>query len=353
MRNSFFSPVLLLVFVVAVWQFPSMVVSQSSTDVLKMLRSDIMRQTQKVQGKILYRSLWSGNGTNMKIFGLIRSPGYQEALGVTPEQMEKFAAVQQAFQSNPKVVAVMQQMQEYQKPDDPLFEKVSSETKKLYLAEQEKFATLMAEELPKELGQVLTPEQKKKIQEIQIAAMEYIPLLNPEMFHALDLTEEQKAEMDAIKKEFGPEFDKVSENLIDAMNEGMDLIYGQIEKDGIKVTSMAELQKYQSEAIKKLEAAGVNYKTTAKDKVDYAQDFVKRFKFKMFDVLTDEQMKRMSDLINNPPDYMKTIVENLKKSRESRVASGDWRPGFDSWQPGDPIPEEYLKVRKAKFPQRK
>ena len=353
MRNSFFSPVLLLVFVVAGWLLTSKATAQSPPDILKILRSDVMRQGQKMQGKITYRSLWSGSGTDMMLLGLVRRPEYQEALGITQEQMESFNATQQAFQRNPKVVAAMQQMQKYQTPDDPYFEKMSPESQKNFLAEQEKFATLMAEELPRELGKVLTPDQKKKIQEIQIAAMEYIPLLNPEMFHALDLTEEQKAEMEAIKKEFGPEFDEVAESLIDAMNEGMDLVYDQIEKDGTKVTSGAELQKYQREAIKKLEASGVNYKMIAKNKVDNAQDFVKRFKFRMFDVLTDAQMKRMWDLIHNPPDYMKKIVENLKKNRESKVASGEWRPGFDSWKPGDPIPNEYIETRKAKFPKKK
>jgi len=77
----------------------------------------------------------------------------------------------------------------------------------------------------------------------------------------------------------------------------------------------------------------------------------------MFDVLTDEQWERMIDLIDNPPDYVKKILDEKRKAREAETASsgesGEWQPGPGSWQPGDGIPAGYRierETRSRQFP---
>ncbi|MCL2625176.1 MAG: hypothetical protein FWD31_16065, partial [Planctomycetaceae bacterium] len=80
--------------------------------------------------------------------------------------------------------------------------------------------------------------------------------------------------------------------------------------------------------------------------------FINQMKFKMFDVLTDEQFERMTDLIDNPPDYVKKVIAQMRKMRgEDDSESNEW----GSWQPGDGIPAEYLKHRqemKKRFPKK-
>jgi len=77
-------------------------------------------------------------------------------------------------------------------------------------------------------------------------------------------------------------------------------------------------------------------------------------KFKMFDVLTDEQLERMIDLIDNPPDYVKKVIAQMR-NWQGRDEPGEWQPGVNSWKPGDGIPAEYLKHRqemKKRFPKK-
>ncbi len=84
------------------------------------------------------------------------------------------------------------------------------------------------------------------------------------------------------------------------------------------------------------------------------KEIAKKLKFKMFDVLTDEQMERMAELIDNPPDYIKKMSGRLK-ANTTNGQDGQWKPDENSWKPGDAIPEEYLeqrKERKKNFPKK-
>ena len=85
-----------------------------------------------------------------------------------------------------------------------------------------------------------------------------------------------------------------------------------------------------------------------------------KLKIKMFDVLTDEQWKRLQELVDHPPDYMKRRItqdrqdmERIRKAGESAASSaGGWQPGPGSWKPGDGIPETYRIERnqRSRFP---
>ena len=322
-------------------------------DIAKLFTSDVMRQSMKNQMKASYRSMWNGSGTNMMLYGVAQNPDFQEALGVTEEQSEQLKKLGQAFQSNPEALAAMQELQKFQNPADPFFEKATNDVKEGFLAAQAKFGQLMIADISKGMEQVFTPEQKRMTQEILIASMGTLPIPNPEMFEALDLTDEQREQMEAIKKELELEFEQVADELVDGMYASFDLLLEEAKKDGVKMTTMDELEKAMEKTAEKLKARGIDYKASGKAKLAGAQDFVKTFKFKMYDVLTDAQMKKMWDLINKPPKYMEKILAKLKKNYEERSQSTGWQPGPQSWQPGDPIPAEYIEHRKAKFPKKK
>jgi len=83
--------------------------------------------------------------------------------------------------------------------------------------------------------------------------------------------------------------------------------------------------------------------------------FSTQFKVKMFDVLTDEQWKRLQELIDNPPAHAMGLLKLMKEmngeSENGKNSGGGYVPGPNSWRPGDPIPEEYRQQRnRGNFP---
>lgn len=341
-----------LVFLTIVSVAP-IVSAQGPPDLMRMYTSEVMREGMKNQMKSSYRSMWNGKGTYMMLYGLSQNPDFQEALGVTKEQAEEFKKLGTSFHSNPEVAKTMQEMQSLQKPNDPFLEQANEETKQAFLAAQDKFGQLMMNDIHQGMERIFTTDQKRKMQEIEIATMELMPLMNPEMFEALDLSEGQKSEMEKIKSELQKEFDQVSNDMVDGVYASFDYLLKESQKAGLKASGMKEFEENMEKTAKKLEASGINYKSVTQEKMKTAEEFVKKFKFQMYDVLTDEQMDRLARLINNPPDYMKKIVARLKKNREARAKATTWVPSPDSWRPGDPIPQEYIQHRQARFPKRK
>ena len=319
-------------------------------DMLRLLTSDVMRQSQMNQMRMAHRALWTGQGTNMMIYALVQQSEFKDALGITEAQDAELRNTGHSFYANPEVSALAEELQKLQ--SDPYFENASQETIQAFLTAQDRFAQLMHDNIHQEMGRILTADQKRKMQEILIAGMEFVPLINPEMFEALDLTEQQRNEVRAIQEELTAEYETVTNDLLEAQHAGLDLLYQQMKNDGVTAANMQEFHGRMEEAVTKLKSQGIDYRMTSKDKIDQAQDFVKKFKFQMFDVLTDAQMDKMSDLINNPPKHAEAFVARLKRNREAQSKAGTWQPGAHSWQPGDPIPEEYIEQRRARFPRR-
>lgn len=351
-RTTFITTTFFLVF--ACTLTPRIFAQGGPPDLLQRFTSPVMKEAQKIQGRIMFRSLWDGSGTSSMVFAMVLDNAeYRQLLGVSPEQLEQIKAASRAAGANPEFVAAMQEVQNLTNPSDPFFLNASDDTAKSYLDATEKMTRIMTQVMPQEMDKVVTPEQRRRMQEFEIASMGFMPFINPEMFEALDLTEEQRQQIEAIKKELEPEFDRIADELTEAQFAAMDAVYEQMKADGVTITNFGEMNKKIDDAIKRLEAkSGKDYRMTAEKKVEAARDFVKKFKFKMFDVLTDAQMKKMWDLTHKPPQYMQTVLAKLKKSYEERSKMASWRPGANSWQPGDPIPQEYIEHRKARFPKR-
>ena len=348
------TPITFLLTVLAVFSSLSSLPAQTG-NLMEMFTSPVMQEADKIRGRIMYRSLWEGTGTSSMIFALVtHSPDFQEALGVSAEQVEQLKAATFTIAANPDFAAATAEIEKLTSPNDPYFMKASPETTKAYLAATEKMTKAMTLLMPQEMDKLITPEQKQRMLEIQIAAMGVFPIPTPEMFEALDLTDEQREQLEVIKKEMEVDFDRICDELTESQHAAMGAVYAQMQQDGVKVANFGELDAKINEAIKKLETkSGKDYRMTAEEKVKSAQDFTKTLKFKMFDVMTDAQMKKMWDLINKPPKYMDKILPKLKKSYEERSKTPGWQPGSNAWQPGDPIPADYIEHRKAKFPKKK
>ncbi|MDR0328113.1 MAG: hypothetical protein LBI05_07460 [Planctomycetaceae bacterium] len=195
---------------------------------------------------------------------------------------------------------------------------------------------------------ILTPEQQKRMNEALIANMGLLPIVSPNMFEALNLTEAQKQRMKTLQKELEPDFEKHLESIANAQKKLEDWRSAEINKqEGTQEEKMRA-------ADKKL-AGDPEYKKILDEIQTMNKTFAARFKTAMFDVLTDVQWERLQELVDNPPDIAKILEEKLREGNAKSEASGGWQPGPDSWKPGDPIPEQYRKERnqRGNFPRAK
>ena len=324
-------------------------------NLLDMFTSDVRQRLQQAMAEDTYQSLWDGTGTNtMMYFLMTEAPEYREAIGITPEQLQQLRDLNAADAAGPEFTAALAEVEKFDTPGDPFSLNADEATKTAIVAAQRNVGKIMSTQIALAMEAVTTPEQQQRMKEIQIASMDMFPIPNPSMFEALNLTDEQKSQMKEIQAEMEAEFKQTTKDLNDAQWKAMDGLYKQMKADGVKVSNMEELFEKTEEAAKKLnKKLGRDFRFVEKEKYDKAQEFVKQFKFRMYDVLTDDQMSKMWDLINKPPKYMEKVIERLKKSYAKRSQSTGWQPGPDSWKPGDAIPADYIEHRKAKFPKKK
>jgi Ni/Co efflux regulator RcnB len=197
------------------------------------------------------------------------------------------------------------------------------------------------------IADLLTAEQVQKMREFQLVQMESYFGVSARMFDALDLTDAQKQEMAKIKQELDAEVEKIIENYADGqVLEAMMLYeYRQTHgESGAKEDTMVIHQK--------LLATNPEYKKLMEGKKVASKAIAIKIKTKMFDVLTDEQWARLQKLIDDPPEYIKAFRKRSEELAAARAKkAGEYTPGPNAWQPGDPIPEEYRQQRnERRFP---
>jgi len=189
----------------------------------------------------------------------------------------------------------------------------------------------------------LTSEQRQKIQESLLANLGAMPIISLNMFEALDLTDAQREQMEQIKKELEPEFEKTLDKWVNGELALDKRIKEEAfkQRDGILIVDNTLRRKLVAEDPKLKEAFA--------EIQSQGRTFSTRFKIAMFDVLTDEQWFRLQDLIDNPPEHALVFRKMLKKlagesekdESETSESSDVWVPGPISWRPGDAIPEAY------------
>ncbi len=332
----------------------------------KQLRqSDVMQRLQKNSAKQVTRSMWNGKGSNLMAGGLAFVPELREAFGITEEQSQKLGiGGMMEMQNDPVFQEYVAEMQKSQTPDDPFLLKASEEQKQQFLQTQEKFMGYMFDKMSENIDNTLTPEQKVKFQEYQIASMGDQPVVSPDMFEALGLSDSQRGSLDLIRKELESEFEKNMEEMVDYQMEMMDKLLDYLDDD-IDISSsgdqedlqkqVEEMQKKMLDARKKLNTEHPEYKKREDELTAKGKAFANKLKFKMFDVLTDEQMERMAQLIDNPPEDIKKAMKKIKEMQGEQEKAAGYQPNLDSWKPGEPIPDEYLeqrKERKKSFPKK-
>jgi Spy/CpxP family protein refolding chaperone len=182
-----------------------------------------------------------------------------------------------------------------------------------------------------------------------------IPTFSPRMFEALNLTDAQKQQMEAIKNELEPEF----EEKLDSYVKGIRMLrdkssaeYIRLLREGTGDHTWEEQQNASLAAKKKALTEDMELKKYWEEMMSQNQAFATQFRIKMFDVLNDEQWTRFQKLTDDPSEYIKALQKKVKEMMGESEKTDGWMPGPNSWRPGDPIPVEYRQERQERTRQR-
>jgi Spy/CpxP family protein refolding chaperone len=294
------------------------------------------------------RMFWDGRFIYEMAVDSLIDPEIRSALGVSDEQHREIQAARgkamSAFADNPEIEKLHDEIRAIYDFDDPFMLKADEETAKKFWDMQDKVRNQEVIYMSDALDKILPPELKQKVNESHLAIMGEMPIIAPNMFEALNLTDAQKQQMKKIKKDFEPEFEKHLDNFVKGSMFLLDKRYAEVEKQGGSIENHEAFQK------KLMEDPA--YKRVQEEIQTQGKAFSEKFKIKMFDVLTDEQWVRLQKLVDDPTEYGKILRTKLRKERGEREKIEVWAPGPNSWQPGDPIPEGYRQQRqeRGRFP---
>jgi len=319
--------------------------------------SPLGQLSMKESLKSSIRIFWEGRAVSLMGITLLELPELRAGWDVSEEQVQQIQdALQnmgQAVQENPEYQKLIEGSVaiQMQNPDDPLLYNADEETINRFLELSKKKSALMWETVYEDVDTILTPEQKQKINESLLVSMGELPGISPYMFEALDLTDAQKQEMEKIKKELEPEFEKNLDYFADRQLILMNRLNEEYEKQG-GTWNIEDMTERMRTAWNTLIAEDREFKRINDEVQSQSRAFSTQFKTKMFDVLNDEQWKRLQELIDNPPEHTKALLKIMKEqsgeSEEGKNPGGGWQPGPGSWRPGDPIPEEYRQERNTR-----
>jgi len=315
------------------------------------MQLNVMKQTMG--------TLWNGNGLNPMTMELLQQDGIREGVGVSQEQVQRIQLTMQGIGDNmpndPVVKPVREELERFmhETQGGPFAPNATEETQQRFFELQTNLQMTVHETALGKLQNViqnnLTPDQLKKVREVQIAVMSDNPIVAPGMFEALDLTDAQRNQLDGIKKELEPEFKKNVDQMAQMQWKLQKKVQGEVGKKLESVTDPNERKKIVEETVKKIQESNPEFRQEMAEIGESGKEIANKLKSRMSEVLTDEQKKRMTDLIDNPPDFIKRRRGMITNSSQT---GGEWRPGPDSWKPGDPIPAEYIEEQKARFPRR-
>jgi len=306
--------------------------------------------------RALNRSTW--NGSLLTTLGFLINPEFREAWDISDEQYQQITAIREGaeYMTSPEYLAIEAEMNR-QLNDPPLRNADERTRMDKFLEFQETLSTIGWEFRGNVLDSLLTAEQKQKIREFELVNMSEWRFKSFHSFEAFDLTDEQKQELEAIKKEFEPEFERQLEDFVnreDLDNQMYRMVKAEYERQtGIDLKDFQNLRNFrmtQYDTLRaKMLAENPEFKRMHEEMTAERELFAVQFRTRMFDVLTDEQWNRFQELLDNPPDYIKAW---RKKIEEAAKEAGTWQPGPGSWRPGDGIPEQYRLERntRSRFP---
>ena len=235
---------------------------------------------------------------------------YQKELGITQEQYD---ALMEGMITKIRDDETLKLRKEIL---DALDARIGDNDEDVVLTDEEQnamsglFSTLF-QGMSKVAAEVFTPEQMSKIQETEFATFGGIdtPFLNVQTMDVLDLTDEQKKELEDFQA--------------DIADEKLEML-----DDVAKITQkLFKTGKMSVSDIRELETR--------------TKEFQARIGERVRDILTEEQVKK-ADLLVKKQQAM------LTKMAGGMGAVTKWIPSLDSWSPGMPIPDSLKSTEKRK-----
>ena len=322
----------------------------------EMQRSPAMQQMQRNSMRQMMNSFWEGDGSSMMANAFLHQRDFRQGIGVSDEQWQRIMrAPSEVMENNPRFQEIQTEMMEFMTQDGGPFgpngtEEMQNRYIELQMQMQTELQGDMMERMQNAVNENLTPDQIQKIQEAQISAMSTFPIVSPNMFEALGLSDAQKQQLDGIKREMAPEFERHVDKLVDMsmkMSEAMQDEMERINDIMRDTTDHEERMRLMENLHENIRRDNPDLQQAINEMMESGREFSDSLKFRMFDVLTDEQWERMIDLVDNPPDYVRAVIAEMRRSMgaDDSGSDGQWRPGPNSWQPGEGVPEEYRRQR--------
>ena len=330
------------------------------------IRSPIGQETHKAGMKQMIHSFWNGQSAGMMVAMALGNSEVRTAWDVSEEQYQQFRNTMSYVYSpeNPEAAEAIKEMGEmmaemraFQASESYLMENPDEETIQKFIDLQEKVMSsseiinaFSISAVADVVENLLTPEQAQKVQETLLASMGEMPMFSPSIFEALNLTDAQRQEMGKIKEELEAEFENTLDDFVNTQLVLLRKVFDEYDKQEERKGFSREEQRALA---KKLMAEDPEYKKIHETINSQRKTFVTQFKTRMFDVLTDEQWKRLQELTDNPPEHTKAFLKALRKSlglgeSETEKTDAGWQLGAGSWQPGDAIPETYRQERNTR-----
>jgi len=330
-----------------------------------MMRSPAAQQMQKNAMSQMMGSVWNDSSANPMVMDWLGQDDFRAGVGVSREQVQRIQSTMQNVGDNlpnePALQPYHQELRSFMEETQggPFGPNATEATQARFFELQANLHTkaqgIAMEKLQYTMNENLTPAQLKKVNEFQISIMSENPMVSPGVFEALDLSVGQKRQLDDIKKEMEPEFKKNIDKMADMQWNLQRKVLDKARENGKNLEDMpdsAEKKRIMDDLVRNTLESDPAFHQQMRETMEGVMEVSGKMRSRMVDTLSDEQRKRMTDLIDNPPDYVRKMTGRLRGEAGN---DGQWRPGIDSWKPGDPIPAEFLEPLdqpKARFPRR-
>ena len=220
--------------------------------------------------------------------------------------------------------------------------------KRVYREAEMMTSMLWHEALQKDIEETLTHEQMLKVRKLEMQLMPELGIPFPSMFDTLELTDEQKKEMNRIADEMKAEYEGLIREVTTLKAERIVSTYGLLK--GKTFTSREEFDK----SLRDIHRQYVPSEETRKKNKDLQErgtKFTSLLQNRLMNVLTDEQLDMMQKIMDESPRFVRQRLVRFKAEREGQSKSPTYTPGPDSWRPGDPLPAQFKEERKRRpFP---
>jgi len=268
---------LLLAAVACLLLFTTVGYAQPVDHFVRMQKSPVGREVMKSTFKESLRSQWESRNINSWIVMhalRLDDPAIRTAWDISDEQHQQIEAsfqkgINDLREKDPETRQLMDEMMQSNMSGAFFVEEADEATIAKIREMTEKVPRAMTSAAAEAVNSVLTPEQRQKIKESQLANMGTVPVLSPHIFEALNLTDAQKQQMEGIKKELKPEFEKSLENYANVEFALWNKVVDKAAKEGIPDIALGEDEPLR----KKLMAEDPEYKKIQEEFQSQSQAF--------------------------------------------------------------------------------